>query len=365
MATGPEETRKVGLRFSERMAGFLAEGETDFEQGERVGQERNNPCTFEVTVVIEDLEDFTKLGGRNARLTGNISGQRFGSNLPVRNGEFSLFRPDPATGKRHMTYSFGFTGNDGRDYFLYGYKVIHDDPHKTDLLEDMTRLFTRIHQGASTDGPLLGSGILHFRMQSLPSMLASFEVLHASSLVAQAKALSRFFSFCYGEIRETYLAKFSPFYHTEYENLVLGGELSSPEEGRRGFFFFSGVHGKDFPWGDGESFWDLGLIIQKEGGKWERYVLTDRVIEGLELDVKEGVYRYFGPIFQLLEGYQVFRSELQKTPLPGYLRRVQAEMEIRFDYEKYDPVDVPFSLVPHCPNLVPPDFGKHIREWLP
>ena len=193
MCTEFEPAKKVGLQFSEKMSGYLAEGEMDFEQGEKTGKNQNNALLFEVTVHVENVSDFCKLIGRKARLTGTVSYQPWGQDLPIRNGEFGLFRPDPATGKRHMTYSFAFTGHDGQEYFLYGYKVIYDDPHKADLLEDMTRLFTRIYQGPSPDGPLLGSGILHFRLQSLPSMLASFEV-STSSLVERVKAISQFFS---------------------------------------------------------------------------------------------------------------------------------------------------------------------------
>jgi len=151
-----EEIRKVGLRFVEEMSGYLTEGETDFEKGESTGKDRNTPCVFGVTISIDDVADFTKLSGRTARLTGTVSCPVLGKNLPIRNGVFGLFRPDPATAKRHMTYSFGFTGNDGKDYFLSGYKVISDDP-KFDVLEDMTKLFTRIYRGIR-GRPSLGFG---------------------------------------------------------------------------------------------------------------------------------------------------------------------------------------------------------------
>ena len=191
MGTEFEETRKIGLQFSEKMAGYLTEGETDFEQGERAGKSRNNQLLFEVTVHVEEVSDFCKLSGRKAQLTGTVSYKPLGQNLPIRNGEFSLFRPDPATGKRHMTYSFGFTGDDGQDCFLYGYKVIYDDPHKVDMLEDMTRLFTRIYKGTSAEGSLLGSGILHFRCGAcLPCWLPSKSSTPILSLTGSRRFLS-------------------------------------------------------------------------------------------------------------------------------------------------------------------------------
>ncbi len=357
-----QETPKIGLLFSEEMSGYLAEGEADFGQGEKVGRNQDNQLSFKVTVHIEDLCDFCELAGRKAQLTGTISYKRLGQNLSIRNGEFLLFRPDSTTGKRHMTYSFAFTAEDDKDYFLYGYKVIYDD-HKFDLLEDMTRLFTRIHRGMSAEAPLYGSGILFFPLPSLPSMLASFKVTNTRSLLTKIKTIWQFFSFCYGEIRDTYLDKHSPIYHTEYENLVFRGKLLS-NEGEQNFFFFSGVHDKDFPWGDEEIFWDIALIIQESDGSWARYALTDRVIDGLELDVEEGTYRYKGPIYQLLEGYQVARSELKKFNLPKHLRKIHAQIEIRFEYEKFDTIDVPFALIPHYKGLIVGDVLEEVRKLL-
>jgi len=365
MVIGAKETKKIGLRFSERMSGYLAQGEEDFAAAEELGKQQSNFLSFEVTIQIEDVSDFCKLSGRKALLEGTVSFKPLGEKLPIRNGEFSLFRPERETGKRHMTYSFNFAGYDGSDYFLYGYKVIYDDPHRSDLFEDLTRLFTRIHKGPSGEGLPLWTGILHFRIESLPSMLASFEVINAPSLMAKFKALSQFYSFCYGEVRDTYLAKLSHIYYTGYENLVLHGKLASHMEVSENFFFFSGIHDKDFPWGDEGIFWDIALIVQKDETSFARYVLTDRIIEGLELDVEEGKYGYSGPLYQVLEGYQVSKSELEKPVLPPHLRRVQAKIEILFDYEKYETVDVPFSLMAHYDRSISRQSLTAIQEWLP
>jgi len=47
-----EETKKVGLRFTETMFGYLAERVGDYEEGERVGERQNNDLSFEVTIHI-------------------------------------------------------------------------------------------------------------------------------------------------------------------------------------------------------------------------------------------------------------------------------------------------------------------------
>ena len=362
-----KKAEKVGLRFSETMSGYLAEGVADFEEGEKKGQEQDNPLSFDVAIEIESVSDFIKLSGQEAKMSGTISYKPLGQNLPIRDGVFTLFKPDPASGTRQMTYFFWFTGSDGNDYFLYGYKVIHDDPG-IDVLEDMTRLFTRIYHGRRIDETPIGSGILTFRLLDFPSMLASFEVTNTLSPITKLRTLSAFVKFCYGEIRETYLP--GPVYSTRYENLVLRGKIHSKEGGLRNFFFFSGIHDKDFPWGDDEIFWDIALIIQREDGgqksdgSWERYVLTDRIIENLKLDVEKGVYQYEGPIYQLVEGYSVSKADLEKSPLPGHLRKMHAKIEIHFNCKSYPTVDVPFLVVSNFEKLIPRQYREEVKELL-
>lgn len=356
-----KKAKKVGLRFSETMSGFLAEGVEDFEEGEKRGQEQGNTLSFDVTIEIESVSDFIKLSGQEAKMSGTVSYKALGDRLPIQEGIFSLFKPDAASGKRQMAYSFWFTGNDGNDYLLHGYKVIHDDPG-IDVLEDMTRLFTRLYRGRRKDGTLAGSGVLYFKMLDLPSMLSSFEVTNTLSPITKLRTVSEFAKFCFGEIRETYLP--GPFYKTHYENLVLRGKLLSEGGGHSSFFFFSGIHDKDFPWGDGEIFWDIALIIQKEDGSWERYVLTDRLIENLKLDVEKGVYQYEGPLYQLMEGYAVSKSDLEKSPLPSHLRKRHAVIKILFHPEPYPLVDVPFPHISKIEKIVPRQYLESIKNLL-
>jgi uncharacterized protein (DUF362 family) len=343
------------------MSGYLAEGVEDFKEGEKKGEEQGNSLFFDVVIEIESVSDFVKLSGQEAKMKGTVSYKPLGQHLPIQEGVFTLFKPDTASGTRQMAYSFWFTGNDGNDYSLYGYKVIHDDPG-VDILEDMTRLFTRIYKGRQIKGVPIGSGILTFRLLDFPSMLASFEVTNTLSPITKLRTISAFVRFCYGEIRDTYLP--SPFYNTRYENLVLKGKIQPKEGDLHDFFFFSGIHDKDFPWGDGEIFWDIALIIQNGDGGWERYVLTDRRIENLRLDVEKGVYQYEGPIYRLVEGYSVAKAELEKSPLPGHLRQMHAKIEILFDGKPYPTADVPFPIASNFEKLIPRQYREEVKELL-
>lgn len=351
---------KIGLRFSEEMTGYLGVGFEDFAEGEKAGKEKRQKITFDITISIEDVAEFCSLSGRRTTFKGTVSFPPLGRDLPVRNGEFSLFVPDRETGQRRMIYSFAFTGKDGEDYFLAGHKILHHEPMRFDLPGDFTTLYTRVYRGTSAASPLYGAGILRFRLNNLPFMLASFQVTGTRFPSEKLKAISRFYSFCYGEVRDTYLRGLSPIYHSEYENLVLNGILRRAGGGEIPFFFFSGVHSKGFPWGDGEVFWDIGLAVGDGQGGFRKFALTDRVIAGLTLDVRGGTFRYQGPIFEITEGHRVFKSELDGPQSPR-LRRRETEIRLRFESRPFPTAHLPFPFLPR----LSPKIRDEIKDWLP
>jgi len=303
----------VGLQFEESMSGHLGVDETDPRKGVKIGKERKTPIRFDVQIFITDLSRFIKLSDQQADLSGTVTFEPLGGTFTIRDGRFSLFTLDPETGVRQMVYAFKFTAVDGQSYFLYGHKEIHDDRGQFDLIEDMTRLFTTIYRGEDEKAPVYGAGELYFKLKDAPSLLASMKVVGAASIWQKVAAYSAFSSFAYGALRDEYLKDVRLFYNTQYENLVLSGILQG-EDGPRSFFLVSGAHDKGFPWGDGETFWDVMLAI--EDG------ISDRVLEGLYLDVERGIYRYRGPLFKLERGYGASFSEMRSGA--AHLTRCEA-----------------------------------------
>lgn len=353
----------IGVRFKEKMVGFISATD-DFAAGEKRGRAEGNYFSFEVNINIDDLEDFCKLSGKKASLTGFVSSKIWGERIPIHQGEFALFTIDQETGNRRMVYSFSFQGNDGEDYTLYGYKIIHHDPAQIDLFSDLTSLYTRLYKGEAKLENLWGAGILRFKVSTLPAMMASFEVIPAQPLWMKTRILSKFFSFCYGEVQETYLNKLVSVFYADYENLFLTGKIKNKDGVEYDFFLFSGIHDKGFPWGDEESFWDIGLVIQRDKGECLKLSLTDRVIDELHLDVEKGDCHYAGPLFLLKEGSELFRSELKKKDLPSHLEEIKAKIEINFDYEKYLPINIPFSLIKRKEKILDKKMKESLAEWL-
>jgi len=85
MSQGP------GLKFEETMWGYFAEGLDDFQEGYTQGEKSNRRLQFWATIDIDDMEDFIKLSGCNAKLTGRLFCSGLGKDLEIRNGEFNHF----------------------------------------------------------------------------------------------------------------------------------------------------------------------------------------------------------------------------------------------------------------------------------
>jgi uncharacterized protein (DUF362 family) len=352
----------VGLQFEESMSGHLGVDETDPRKGAGIGEERGTPIRFDVQIFISDLSRFIKLSEQQADLSGTVTFEPLGGTFTIRDGRFNLFTLDPDTGMRQMVYAFKFTAADSQTYFLYGHKEIYDDRGQFDVLEDMTRLFTTIYRGEDDQAPVYGAGILSFKLMDAPSMMASMKVVGAASIWQEVAAYTAFSSFAYGALRDEYLKDVRLFYDTQYENLVLSGILQG-EDGPKPFFLVSGVHDKGFPWGDGETFWDVMLAIDDRNGGFQRYCITDRVLEGLHLDVERGIYRYRGSLFSLDQGYRASFSEMRSGS--EHLTEYNVNFEINFKAEPYEPQSFPFEVPGKLAKKMPASLAKKLREVLP
>ncbi len=332
----------VGLQFDESMSGWLGVGESDPRRGAARGEQAGTSIRFDVRIAIDDLSRFLNVSDHRAQLSGTVTCSSLGGPYPIRDGRFNLFSLDPASGMREMVYAFGFTDAAGTAYFLRGHKEIHDDPGKVDVVEDMTRLFTVIYRGEDDQSPVYGASELRFKLSDGPSLIASMKVVGQVSVWQKAAAYSAFASFAYGALRTEYLQDIRLVYDTQYENLVLSGVVDGQGR-RRPFFLVSGAHERGFPWGDGETFWDVLLVIGDAESGYERYCVTDRVLEGLRLDVEHGTYRYRGPLFAIGNGHSMSFSQMHDGTASHPTHH--AELDITFDAHPYGSVSFPFPVM--------------------
>ncbi len=224
--------------------------------------------------------------------------------------------------------------------------------------------------GATGDGEThYGAGLLEFPVRDLGAMVGSFQVENATSWEQRVAAVTAFASLAYGEVTAEYLRGPLPIYNTQYENLVLRGSLAwdgAAAQNGRGetpFFLVSGTHGKGFPWGDEELFSDVLLLVGDGRGGFERYAASDGILEGLQLDVERGVYRYRGPLFRLTAGASVSVSQM-RAPSPP-LETCAAELELAFATRSFGLVSFPFPVVDKLARKMATFLERSLHDHLP
>jgi uncharacterized protein (DUF362 family) len=353
--------KNLGLEFEETMSGWVGVGKKDYVEGRIAGQQENTPLRIDAKIIINDLEQFLKLANHWARLEGTVTFKPLGGTFAMEDGSFNLFQIEPAQGLRQMTYAFRFTAGNGKQYFFYGHKNIKDDPG-FDLVEDMTTLFTTIYEGPDKTAPVFGVGQIFFDLKDAPALMASMRVKGTFWLHKKIQAKLAFMSFAWGVIRQEYFREVNPLYDTEYENLVLSGKVVQ-DGATRDFFLVSGVHDKDFPWGDGEIFWDVLLVVGDGAGGYRKYAITDRVLEGLQLNVREGTYRYQGPIFELTDGYATSFSDIRNQK--ANLSQCKVDFTINFTATPYDITPLPFTIANHVLAKMASGLKWVLRNILP
>ncbi|MFZ2224746.1 MAG: DUF362 domain-containing protein [Candidatus Deferrimicrobium sp.] len=351
------------LRFRESMGGHVGIDEPEPLAGSVRGERENTPLRFDVEIRIEDLGRFLRVADHAAKLTGTVTFEPLGGRISIRDGAFNLFSVDPRTGIRRMTYAFRFTAADGQLYFLHGHKEIHDDPGALDVAPDMTTLFTTLHRGRDEKSPVYAAGVLTFDLKKAPALAASMKVEGTSSLMHKMSAYTAFASFAYGALRDEYLQGVRLFYDTRYQNLALSGRMRRADGVEVPFFLGSGVHERGFPWGDGELFSDVLLVVGDGKGGYRRYCTSDRTLEGLFLDISGGIYRYHGTLFAISDGYSAAFSRMR--PGASQLVPVHASIDIAFEARSYDGVAVTFPRVPKLLRKLSSALSNELREHLP
>ena len=359
----PDSLDGLVLRFRETMGGHVGIDERDPLAGSERGERGNTPLQFDVEIRIEDLGRFLRVADHAAQLSGTVTFEPLGGRLPIRDGVFNLFTVDPRTGIRRMTYAFRFTAADGQLYFLHGHKEIHDDPGALDVVPDMTTLFTTLYRGPDEHAPVYAAGVLTFDLKNTPALVASMKVEGTNSLLRKVAAYTAFASFAYGALRDEYLHGVRLFYDTRYENLVLSGRMRRSDGADVPFFLGSGVHDRGFPWGDGELFSDVLLVVGDGKGGFQRFCISDRTLEGLFLDISGGVYRYHGTLFAITDGYSTSFSRMRSGA--SHLVPFHASIDITFEARSYDGVAVTFPLVPKLLRRLSSTMANELRAHLP
>lgn len=169
----------VGVAFTEAMRGHFSIGETeDFAAGARRGEDEGSSCDVLLTVFSRDLAGLAADPKHRSGMIGSVLAPTLSpAPLTVADGTFDLFVDDLSAAKtKNLRYRMRLEAEDGRVFFLDGFKVVRDDPG-FDAWADMTTLFTTIHEGPSREGEIVGKGILRVHVRDFARQLRSLQVL--------------------------------------------------------------------------------------------------------------------------------------------------------------------------------------------
>lgn len=197
---------KLGMRFTERMAGTIGLGETDAFDPQAFGAHvQAIDVALVVLVESDDLDEVLDSPRHTAPLTGTVTAPGLHPEpLQIEAGQFALFPQDPTQANtRLMRYRFRAVSQDGGQWWFDGVKIVRDDPG-LDLWSDTTTLFTTVHAGPDSQGPVVGKGILKVHVWDLTKSMWTLEVLNAPSLAVKLAAAGRCAKYFFGSLAEVY-----------------------------------------------------------------------------------------------------------------------------------------------------------------
>ena len=195
----------VGITFRETMRGGFIMGETDPRAGERKGNDAGSKLSMHAAVSIRDMNRFISEPDHAGEITGEIDFAPLGEHMAATAGTFNLFSPTDDPKLKFMIYEMAFQ-HAGKDYYLAGKKEVRNDPG-FDLWTDTTTLYTKLHEGTDTAGPVVGAGVLSLGPADLTKLVLSMRVTNSSSAKEQAEAVANFGRFFMGELWDSYALK--------------------------------------------------------------------------------------------------------------------------------------------------------------
>ncbi|MGW7103252.1 patatin-like phospholipase family protein [Streptomyces sp. NPDC054838] len=201
----PEDLTRI--RFTERMVGTVAFGETDVQAVSSAPRGATAGMSLFLTIDIRGVDRFIVGPEHEASLQGEIVCQELGGRLPVERGTFQLFVEESDPEHLRMRYRLFFTDRAGHRLTLSGYKEVSEDSRRG-IWKDTSVLYTRIVRGhvdadEESAAEVVASGSVHIRPTDFLKQLTTFRV-EAPTLRGKATTLGRFGQFFFGKLWDVY-----------------------------------------------------------------------------------------------------------------------------------------------------------------
>jgi cholesterol oxidase len=203
---GRETIRPAGVEFTERMAGFISPSITlPYETAARRGKEEGHACSFTVTVIIDDVDQFVSNTQHAGRIVGTVECPALSPDpLDIFDGQFNLMRVDEHTVEtKRFDYRFSLGARDGSEYYFNGHKVVRSDA-TLDLWRDTTRLNVDIGKGAQGQLGHVARGLLEIAPSDFYVQMQTLRGTGGRDAADRIRAVGKFGTFFSRELFDTY-----------------------------------------------------------------------------------------------------------------------------------------------------------------
>ncbi|MFN2515526.1 MAG: GMC family oxidoreductase N-terminal domain-containing protein [Pyrinomonadaceae bacterium] len=201
---------KLGVRFSESMSGYFSPAVTDeaedaYQRGRDQGRADGSPFQFIVTIISDDLERTISDVNYVSPMLGSATAPALSTQaLTITEGQFNYFLLDRDNVEtKRMQYKMKLSSVEGKTYYFYGFKVIHDDLG-FDSWSDTTTLYITLYEGENEQSQVVGKGILRIPLASFMRQMTTMQVTNAGSLTERWQAMAKFGAFFGGNLVDTY-----------------------------------------------------------------------------------------------------------------------------------------------------------------
>lgn len=159
---------RVGVAFTERMAGFLGPafdraGQDGYKAAQEAGRSASSTFDFIGTIKVADIDTFVADPNHTGAISGTVRAPALSAEpLDISDGVFNLMRVDAdRVETRRFDYKALLTSREGRTFRFAGHKLVHDDKHGLDMWSDTSTLYIDVVQEAGP--PLPGAqGMMRF-----------------------------------------------------------------------------------------------------------------------------------------------------------------------------------------------------------
>jgi cholesterol oxidase len=206
-------SEKISFQFTEDMKGYVAFGQSNFQDGYDQGKKAGIALDFRLTIKTDDIDAFVDKPEHEAEAIGYIVCEKLGGKLTVEKGIFNLFVDTKDLNRRKMKYRLFFKDEKGKPLTFSGFKSVQDDVG-LDIWSDTSTLYSNLFSGhideaKEASSEVMATGILHIKIADFAKQLTTFRS-NGATFADRATATGKFGKLFAGSLWEVYAPSLAP-----------------------------------------------------------------------------------------------------------------------------------------------------------